>query len=99
MSEQRRTTLDSLTFTLKELIGVVVFLFSMRGIYYKLYYERENDRVAQQTHVKESEKRFELLEQGQRLINQRLDRLEQQDIIRTTKEQFSSQGYVPLKKK
>lgn len=47
MSNNNRFTWNDLTLTAKEFVGAIIFVFSMSGIYYKIYFNQstQEERV------------------------------------------------------
>lgn len=88
----------------KELIAVVAFVFSMSGIYYKLFYNNDMQRTMVENYIKVSDARMDALEINQKtqskIFEAQIQMLTDDYKVRKAIDDYKkSTEFVPLKQK
>lgn len=86
----------------KELLAVIVFIFSMSGIYYKLFYDKDMSEKVFQSYMKTNDARIDLMEANQKTQNQifheQLRILSDDYKERKAIEKYQKENFQPLKR-
>lgn len=98
MPDETEVKWTGVTIGLKEFLAGIVFVITVSGVYYKIYYQQNADKIQTEAEIQELKNKLEAVEKQVGSQGVELRKLQDESISRSALERASSVPYTQMKR-